>query len=387
MKIAVYCEPLGVKTSGNPGRGMLKSLIQLRSDDDFLLVVRRDYERSKELVNFLADIADLPNWKLRVEERSRRISNLLALLRIKNYGILKVSADIYINTDCTALGTNNHPLVITVADLSVLKQRKVASYKSSISYFLRRFLIADGIKRADEIIAISDATKYDIISTFETLEEKIQVVYNGIGQQWFVPTAAQPNHPKIPTDYWIWWGHISSRKNLVNLIKGYHLASRKIGLPKLILIFGNTAFPGELMQLISELRLEDNIIPIRYMSTDELISAVTSSKGLLFPSFIEGFGLPVIEAMARGVPVLTSSVSSMPEIAGNEAILCDPYDVSDIASGLEKMLSPGSFSEVCIERRKKRANIFTYEKVANGYNNVIEKIFKHKQSGYQARKK
>ncbi len=333
MRVLVYCESLVVPSTGTPTRGMLKKLIEIRNDLHFLLVFRKNSQRNKIVKSFLLEISALNNWELVVYPISRFRSNLLGLLRFKNYCNINLKADLYFNLDCNSLGKHAHPLIIVIADLSSFKSLKYSSYKRTWQLILRRFMIKDGINNSDKIISISNFTKQEIASFFPESYSKISVVHNGISDIWFDHPFG---HVQLNKDrYWIWWGMITSRKNLTNLLEAYgNLRKDGVDLPDIKIIYGNTMIPSDIGQLVQRLRISNYILFERSKNIDDLIDTVTLSDGLVFPSLIEGFGMPVVEAFSRGIPVLTSSTSALKEISGGLAVLVNPEDTTSIQQGL-----------------------------------------------------
>lgn len=372
MTILVYCEPLMVPTSATPGRGMLKELIALRKQDKFILVTRTEPKENKYLQQFFEGLSTMKNWTLVVQKPSRRISNLLAFLGIKNYCQVTPGADIYLNMDCNYLGTHARPLLITVADLSVLKGQPQSTYKRKVNFLLRKFILTQGIRISDHIIAISEATRRDVLNSFPEKEKNsVSVVHNGINHEWF----DRPSNSEKSKFYFIWWGFISARKNIDSLVKGYALAFRSPGLntelPDLKLIFSNPFVPDTIVKSVNDLELTHKISFIPSLASDQLIRMVYNSVGLLFPSKEEGFGVPVIETLATGRPVLASDIPSLREIGGGHLIYCNPYDLHSIADGIRNIFqNPDSASN---ERsRIEFAKRYNYQTAAQKYSRLID---------------
>ncbi len=365
MVIAIYIEPLKTFTTGMPHRGMLKELIKIRKNDYFILIIRKG-EIPDFLKEFLVALKKFENWELKIEKRRNIFTNLFSLLHFKNHCKINVKADLYLNVDAHYLGSQKFPQVITVHDLSSV----IKGGTSSIPFLkkaARKFAIKNGIKHADHIVSISDFTKQDILAEF-TLNKPIHVIYNGIDPLWH---KLKPNI-EINESYWIWWGGFTKRKNLGNLLLAYELLLKEgKKIPSLLLIGNRNEYSLELEQMVNiSNTLKEKVIFKRHMELSKLINLVANSKGLLFPSLYEGFGLPVIEAFSQGIPVLTSSVSSLPEISGGLAILVEPHDVMSIKAGMKKLLVQESINLKLV----KWSSNFTYELCAQEYSNLIDKI-------------
>ncbi|WP_127128448.1 glycosyltransferase family 4 protein [Pseudoflavitalea rhizosphaerae] len=376
MRICIYCEPLRTATSGTPMRAMIRELLRLRKNDRFLLTVRKGYEQDRILTAFIDSLKEFTNWELVVDHMPRKLSNVLGLLRYGNYCRVKVDADIYLNPDCNSLGSKAHPLIVTIHDLSSFSPLQFTSYGSRWQLWLRRFMIRNGIASAEKVVSISAFTKEDIVRTFGTKSEKIPVIYNGINQEWI----SQPivDDAKSSPGYWIWWGMITHRKNLHGLVTAYASLIKSAPerpVPMLKLVYSNQAFPESLQQLISSEGLTGKVILEKSQPLDKLIDNVSGSCGLLFPSLIEGFGMPVVEAFARGVPVLTSNTSSLQEIAGGLAVMVDPAETSTILEGLREMMELTTEEPENANNRKQHALQFTPERAAQKYGLLIDELY------------
>lgn len=372
MRIVVYIEPLKTFTTGMPHRGMLKELINIRKCDYFILVLRGgiipDY-----LKNLLKELEVFNNWELKTERRTRKISNLLALFKSKNHCQIRYNGDIFLNLDADYLGSNNVPQIITVHDLSSVKKTGTSSI-SFIKKAARKFTIMNGIRYANYIVSISQFTKNDILSEFK-ITKPITVIHNGIDPKWHNIKSKRCNPQE---NYWIWWGGFSKRKNLKNLITSYELLLKDHPaffnhIPSILFIGSKNNYYNELLQMIERSDiLKQKIIFKNQLELDELIDYVANSKGLLFPSLYEGFGLPVIEAFSQGIPVLTSNISSLPEISGGLAILVNPHDIFSIKEGMKKLLKEESIQ--IRTKLEKWSTKFTYKQCALEYSNLIDKI-------------
>lgn len=370
MIIAIYCEPLRTATSGTPMRAMIKELIQHRLNDHFKLIVREGYRNDKIIAAFFKDLVYLSNWEIVVERFSRKLSNVLGLLKYGNYCAVSCKADIYLNPDCNSLGPKSHPLIVTIHDLSAFKALAFTSYKSNWQLWLRRFMLRDGARKADAIVAISNFTKKEIIERFKGSAENTTVIYNGINDAWFEEEVVSAT---LIDPYWVWWGFLSSRKNIAGVLKAYGLCHKRgYLLPKFKIIYGNVDIPAELLEIVKREDLGENIIWQKRLPFKSLKTTVVNSRGLLFPSFVEGFGMPVLESFACGVPVLTSNTTSLNEIAGNLAVLVDPNCIESIAAGMVRLNDVQPNIELEIMVRRQWAAEFTALKAALKYSALID---------------
>jgi glycosyltransferase involved in cell wall biosynthesis len=380
MKICIYAEPLKVMTSANPARGMLKNLLKLRSSDSFVFVIRRGSENSSLLKQFF-ESCNSDNWSLLVDSRLGKIVNLQALLQLENYAFIKEQADVYLNMDLDYLGPHATPLITTVADLSTIRCPKL----SSLSWYgvrIRQHAIRTMAKYASQVIAISNFTKQDLEQYDPSLQGRVTVVHSGIDDDWRKATETDPillpTNLRLTRPYWIWWGHITKRKNIDGLLRAYakllSLAQDEWQIPDLLLVGSISNSSKNLPELIKTLGISERVQIQPSQPLDYLISLVRQSMGLLFPSHYEGFGLPVIEAMTQGKPVLVSNKAALPEVAGGLGVVCDPNNLEDLCRAMLEMLKDHQHKDGAIAARKQWAANFTHHISAQKYSQVITNL-------------
>ncbi len=380
MKICVYAEPLRTITSANPFRGMLQSLLKLRYSDTFIFVVRRGSEDSPQLRSFLAS-CDSGNWKLIVDPKTRKAANLQALLRQENYCAIREKADVYLNMDMDYLGPRAMPLIATVADLSSIRYPKHSSLKWS-GVQIRKHAFCTMVKYASHVIAISEFTKQDLEEYDPSLKGRVTVAHCGIDDDWHRNKNLEEDElhrdAQYKRPYWIWWGNVTKRKNVDGLLRAYAKLSSKAPdeyqIPDIFLIGTLGSYQNELPNLIEALKISDRIQLMPFQPLDKLIRLVGESSGLLFPSHHEGFGMPIIEAMALGKPVLISNRAALPEVAGGLAVVCNPEDLYDLCDGMSEMLRNEQNSRNVIAARKEWAANFTHAAAAQKYSQVITRV-------------
>lgn len=258
----------------------------------------------------------------------------------------------------------NKKLILTLHDVSFL-----INYKSFSSFFkwYYKFIVPKNIKRANKIITVSEYSKQQIEKYYPDSKGKIKVIYLGIDKI----------YKKIDIkkeDIILYVGSVNERKNLVGILKAF--MSLKINY-KLILVvnfFDNFYINDELKKLLYIAKNNNKIEFLQDISNDELIKLYNKSKLFVFPSFYEGFGLPVLEAMACGTPVIASNVSSLPEVGGDAVVYCNPYDIVDIKNKIEMVLNNENLQEEMIEKGLKRAQEFTWEKASEEHIKVFKEV-------------
>jgi O-antigen biosynthesis alpha-1,2-mannosyltransferase len=372
MIICVYGEPLTVFTSGTPMRGLFMELMKIRKHDTFKVVLRSQIPQGfKDYFNLLENF---PNCHVVFKGCRREISNLLALVGYSKYNHINVECDFYINAgNIDSMFLHNVPQIGILTDLSLLRNPKNSSVPWHGRYIFKNSL-KNSIKYLDSIICISNYTKLDLINLYPQIQEKISTIYNGIQSEWF-----DSSYEKLEVDtitdsengYWIWYGYMSKRKNIMNLLKAYELLFRiKQKLPKVLLVGKVAPNQTKVLTLIDN-RLFDSVRIIPHQDIYKLKYLVKRSRGVLIPSYYEGFGMPIIEAFSQGIPVMHSNVSSLPEIAGGLGIECEPLNIYSIRNALLSMIDLNTNDEL-IEKRKQWAKGFTYENAAKKFSHIID---------------
>lgn len=252
--------------------------------------------------------------------------------------------------------------VTTIHDLAFYLYPQSYSFKSRLLslYALRR-----AIKVSAKLIAVSQQTKKDLKRYFNVPGEQIEVIYHALRtdfDQLEIDLSAP--YPQL-TKYFIYVGRLERRKNIPNIIRAFTEFKKEAGEPVQLLLAGSPGYGyGGIVKLIKRLKLENSIILKNYLSAAELPTLYKRSLGLVFASQYEGFGLNILEGFAAGVPVLTSHLGAMAEVAGGAALLVDPDDVSSIAEGMLKLLRDENLRRALIVRGKARLSEFSWERSA-----------------------
>lgn len=272
--------------------------------------------------------------------------------------------------------------VITVHDLSFLRHPEFFSWRKIFWHF------ALGVKKilsqADGIIAVSENTKSDLVELLGIDENKIRVIYSGLNKSIITGAINSVTNffPKLNLDlgYLLYLGNIEPRKNLVNLIKAYELwrLNLKSGdkiLP-LVLAGAKGWKTKKIFSTWKKSKFKKDIYFLGYVN-DEIQEALYQSASLfIYPSFYEGFGFPPLEAMAKGVPVITSNVSSLPEVVADAALIINPYEPLELAEAIGLILKDDNYRRQLITKGLKRAELFSWEKTAEKYLAYFDELLK-----------
>ena len=251
-----------------------------------------------------------------------------------------------------------------------------------------RFMLETGLKRsmkrADLIVTDSEFSKSEIIKYFPQHEHKIRVVPCGVDLERFHPCNEPERIPEVKRsldiegDYFLYLGTIEPRKNLERLITAYAAFAKKVGekAPKLVLAGGKGWLNDGIYSRVEKLGMTKNIIFTKYVPSEDMNPLMCGALAFVFPSIYEGFGMPPLEAMACGVPVLTSGEASLPEVTGDCAVICDAYSAKSIAQGLYKLYSDEKLRSDLSKRGLERAKGFTWERSAELLLNVYKELEK-----------
>ena len=251
-----------------------------------------------------------------------------------------------------------------------------------------RFMLETGLKRsmkrADIIVTDSEFSKSEILKYFPQHEHKIRVVPCGVDLERFHPCDEPERIPEVKRsleingDYFLYLGTIEPRKNLERLISAYAAFAKKIGenAPKLVLAGGKGWLDNGIYGRVEKLGMTKNIIFTKYVPSEDMNPLMCGALAFVFPSIYEGFGMPPLEAMACGVPVLTSGEASLPEVTGDCAVICDAYSVKSIAQGLYRLYSDEKLRAELSRKGLERAKGFTWERSAEMLLNVYRELEK-----------
>lgn len=272
----------------------------------------------------------------------------------------------------------NRPTVVTIHDLAIYEHPEW--FPSQIAS--TRLLVPQTIKKASAVIAVSSATKRDVIKVFSTPSKKITVVHEAADTTLLQLRDSKADVRKIyklPTKYFLYVGTIDPRKNLVGLVQAWQRLFQShptIVENTALVIAGGLGYRGkDLVDLLTELRLP-SIRVLGYIPHNHKIKLMSEATAFVFPTLYEGFGLPVLEAMQLGTPVISTNVSAIPEIAGEATLLIAPDDIEGLAESMRKMLTRPALAKKMSVAGIKQAMKFSWPKAARETLAVYQKVSK-----------
>lgn len=292
--------------------------------------------------------------------------------------LIKEGLNVYHSPACVLPLTYPKKCVITVHDLAIYINPDW--FPSQI--FSTRLLVPQTIRKADKIIVVSESTKKDLKELFNAKAKKVVVIHEGVSVE-KIPIKSKKidgiNKFKLWPNYILFIGTLERRKNLVNLARAYKKLitwDKKFEKYQLV-IAGNEAWKSEeIHDEVRELKLNNFVKFLGYVTHNEKIDLIKKAVCLVSPSSYEGFGLVLVEAMALGTPIITSDISSMPEVVGKAGILIDPEKEEEIAKTLKKLLSNKELQNKLSRAGLERVKDFSWEKCALETVKVYESLKK-----------
>jgi glycosyltransferase involved in cell wall biosynthesis len=378
MRIGVDAHMLGLNETGNETYvfELLRALASLTLDDRILVYVERPEALPAEFKH-APHISIVP---YRTKSGTRRL--LLELPRLAardRLDVLHISynAPLHLPVHCA--------LVVTVHDISF------EHFPRFFSRRLRAFLrtsVPRSVRAAQHVITDTENAKWDIVKTYRLSPDKITVTHYAAGAHFrVINDAAQLRaiRAKYKTGdrFVLAVGNLQPRKNWERLIRAFARAAGDGALPHKLVMVGQRHWQNAPI-LEAAGRLGEQVVITGYVSPDDLLLLYNAAEVFAFPSLYEGFGLPVLEAMACGTPVITSNVSSLPEIAGDAALLVDPYREQQIAEALARMMQDEGFRAELGARGLARAREFSWDRTARQTLEVYHTAAINKRSSRQA---
>jgi glycosyltransferase involved in cell wall biosynthesis len=271
----------------------------------------------------------------------------------------------------------NAPSVLTVHDIIALEHPEFCQ-DESVVYF--KLFLPRSIKKATKIIAVSNKVKEDILKRFAIPPEKIEVIYHGVADCYseIVPVEELIRIKKqyhLPERYILFVGNIEPKKNLERLVLGFSWLKKNTGIPHKLVIAGKKGWKYEkLFETINKLQLSEELLFTGYVPEKDLPGIYKMASIFVFSSLDEGFGIPPLESMACGTPVLASNQGALPEVTGGNCLQVNPYDIEDIANGIYKLLTNDDLRNKSIEKGKEWVKNFTWERTAKETLKVYEDV-------------
>lgn len=399
MRIGIITDSIeqGPTSVGIYTKNLVKNLLEIKPPDvEFILIHRQKgndpiYEKAQEIVlPFPAKSTSHSFFPLKVlsyawRQLSEALDNYKFQSKIINAGIDIIHIP-HLGRSAPPLATllRKKKLIVTNHGMANLALPPSQCYgrKSSYSRFLEyvEFLKWKYIFRNkfDLMIAVSESEKHNISKKLSIPEEKIEVIYHGVGDNFKPLGNIESVKMKLSKKYKIDFPfifHVSAyqpKKNIEGIMRAYALVKKKYRITQKLVIGGKQ--PSHLKRLSKELGIEKDVLFTGFIPQDDLPLFYNAADLFVFPSLYESFGMPILEAMACGCPVVTSNVFSMPEVAGKAAILVDPYNVGKIANAMHEVLTNEELRKHLRKKGLERARQFSWRKCAEEHLKVYRMV-------------
>jgi glycosyltransferase involved in cell wall biosynthesis len=354
VRIAIDARKLRDYGIGTYVRNLLRHLARLdRTTDYVVLCSQRDWKSTSELgENFRAIIDASPGYSLREQ--------VTVPLDLRRERVDLFHAPHYVLPPLTPCRS-----VVTIHDCIHLRFPQYLPSRLGYAYARSSMWVAT--HRSSRVLTVSEASKRDILKYFHIPEAKVDVIYNGIDERfWSPPDAADVDRIReryqLDGRFVLYAGNIKPHKNIERLIEAFHtLKQHGFDDVKLLIIGDEVSKYATLRRAVHRYKLHKHVRFFGFVPDQTLAVLYRLAALFVFPSLYEGFGLPPLEAMASGTPVITSNVSSLPEVVGDAALLIDPYEPDAIAAAIERLLTDARLCEDLRARGLKRARQFSWD--------------------------
>ncbi len=348
---------------GVVNQNVISGLMNFEQDFDFSLYSHADCFKTK-----YADKVIPLNPALSPDRGfSGHLKRILWYQTALNKQLKRQPADLFFSPVYEGIFFPNVPQIVTVHDLIPLKYPEL-SPKWQYYY---RYALPFLLKQSQHIICVSEYTKQDIVSNYQLNPESIAVVYNGYDRNLFFPQPDEAIRRKYNLDkYLLYVGDMRFYKNLSRTLQAFDRLPLK---DYQFVITGkkDDFFYPEIERQVAQLSAKDRVVFLDYVPTEDLPALYSMAQSLVFASLYEGFGLPVLEAMACGCPVITSNTTSLTEVGGDSVLYVDPDNVEQIAQGMYEILTNIELTESLRQKGLKRSQLFSWEKTAEEIRNIF----------------
>jgi len=370
IKIDATCIANTEKGAGRYAYNLIEALHKIDNYNKYTILVNKNLITTNK-------IFDLQNSRWSIKKTDINPTGFLRQLKyLKPYE----NADLFhcLNAHLPILHIGKS--IVTIHDLTFIKVPDYFSHYSKIKTFLFKSFLKLVATKATRIITVSENTKKDIVKFLNINPKKIIPIYEGVTSKFPIFNINEDivlKKNKIKKPYFVYIGIQRPHKNLVRLTKAFIQFKKKHKIGINLVFVGKKAgkkYP-EFTNLLKELSRND-IILTGYVNDEELAVLLKNSLALTFPSLYEGFGLPILEAMASGTPVITSNKSALIEVAGDAALYVDPFDIKSISEAMACVAFSEEKRNELIQKGLKRVKSYSWEKTAKETLKVYEETLK-----------
>lgn len=288
-----------------------------------------------------------------------------------------IKPDLFLSTDGWIPTRLDIPVVNVIHDLNFVHHPEYV--KPVVRRYYERFFPTFA-RNATRLATVSAYSRQDIHETYQVPLDRIDVVYSGNNPAYKHYTIAQQNDVKQRytggEDYFLFVGLIHKRKNLDNIFRAFDLFKESTGSAvKLVVVGDKKWWAGDIEDAYLQMRHRDDVVMMGRQPNEVVYELTAATVAVVYTSLFEGFGLPIVDAFNAGVPIITSNVTAMPEIAGDAALIVDPHSPKEIADAMERLLTDKDLREELLRRGQARKDLFTWDRTAELLWQVIEKAW------------
>ncbi len=287
----------------------------------------------------------------------------------------KIKPDLFLSTDGYA------SLKCSIPQLMVCHDLAFESYPDFVPFLARNYYLhftPKYVKQSKRVATVSAYTKQDIVNRYKKDPDLIDVIYNGsnISCRPFNEKEKQQTRKQFSNEapFFLFVSAVHPRKNLERILLAFDLFKKESGANHKLIVAGRMAWQtGNIESIYRQLEFKDDVILVGHLKIEEIEALTASADALCYCSLFEGFGLPILEAMYAETPVITSNVTSMPEVAGDAAILVDPKSYESISAAMKRIVTETDLKQNLIDKGKIQREKFTWDKTANALWRSVEK--------------
>lgn len=353
---------------GSLGKGLgrytselIRELEEVDKDNEYVIFLRKENwdEYSPKNPNFRKILAEFPwySWKEQLVYPFWLRKQKLDLMHFPHFNVPLLY---------------RKPFVVTIHDLILLhfptpRATTLGPLRFRIKYLAYKFVIKSALKRAKAILTVSKFTQGEILTTFPFTKDKpVVVAYNACGSEFSGPSKENAGGritapPSVRQPCMMYVGNAYPHKNLERLIRAFAEFRRTYRKDfRLVLVGAMDYFYSRLRDEAAERSLDENVLFFGHATDTELASLYDNAEFYIFPSEYEGFGIPPLEAMCRGIPVASSNASCLPEILGDSALYFDPTDIEDMVKAMQRMAEDSQLRERLKEKGRERSGRYDW---------------------------
>ncbi|MEI7503617.1 MAG: glycosyltransferase family 1 protein [Paludibacter sp.] len=353
---------------------LIKNLQTIDSVNEYVIFVKPDIDNTC--------IPKAPNFKI-VELGKNKYHPIWEQITLPR-AAEKEGCDILHCTSNTGPIYCKVPIITVIHDIIYLESfsllQKRGTWYQKFGNLYRRYVVPIVAQKSKRVITVSNFEK-ELIKNNLNLGDNLVSIYNGVGEHFTKITDKKlldksKSKYNLPDNFLIFIGNTDPKKNTPNVLTAYaDYINQSETKYKLVIIDFDEKKLIQLLNEIGHTEIRKEIITIGYVPNNELPAIINQSKLFLYPSLRESFGIPILEAMACGVPVITSNTSSMPEIAGNAAEIVDPTNPLEIRDAINRILKDDSYNKSLVEKGIERAKMFSWKVMAENYLELYKQVF------------